>query len=127
MITHTHTHLSMQGLELPVRLGWPKEERVEPQRVLVDWEMVFIHPPTACENDYLENTVCYLTLTTHLREKIGLQEFYLLEHLTKYVHDLLKQACPPLRKLSVRITKFPACIEGLTKGVSFTYMTEYET
>lgn len=112
--------LSINKVELAVHLGWTEQERAEKQIVLLDVELHFIEPPTACHTDDLTDSVCYAKLIESVREKIAKQSFALVEHLARYIHQSIKSLTPISSKLSVRITKFPA-IAGLREGITFSY------
>jgi dihydroneopterin aldolase len=112
--------LTINGFELPVYLGWPDAERQQAQMVRIDLTVRFAKPPKACVSDQLQDTFCYDTLLTHLREKISDKEFRLVEHLTADIHSILKSLLPSDATLSVHLLKFPA-INGLTGGVTFFY------
>ncbi len=113
--------LFIQGLEFDVYLGWPDDERKEKQTVLLDIEINFHKPPTACETDQLQNTVCYSALVDYLREQFRERKFRLLEHLTHEIYRITKTKLADANaKIYVQITKRPP-IPGLTHGVCFGY------
>lgn len=114
------TSLSLRGLELSVRLGWPDNERKEPQTVQVDIDIAFPSPPKACETDHLDDTFCYAKLSALMREKIAARSIHLIEYLSHEIYHIVKSTLPPDTKITVRIYKHPK-IEGLTQGVCFSY------
>jgi dihydroneopterin aldolase len=113
------SRLSVRQIELWVFLGWPKEERQEKQRVLLDIDFTFISPPSACDTDQLDDTVCYAELIEKLDHYLQTKECKLLEHLGKIIYDFIKSLYPASSFL-IHITKFPA-ISNLLNGACFTY------
>ena len=113
----------VQGLELPVTLGWLPDEREHPQNVVIDFNLKFLTPPQACQTDELEDTICYFTLTESLRQKIVGNEFRLLEHLGQVIYQHLKDALTQNIKIGIRLCKNPP-IKNLTGGIYFYYGDE---
>lgn len=120
MTSVLYTSLSIRGLELVVHLGWPDNERSVEQMVWLDIDIFLPDPPKACVTDKLEDTYCYSTLTTLVREKIKAKTFHLIEHLNYHIYHAVKPEFPKDTRIIVRLTKHPH-IEGLSGGVSFTY------
>lgn len=118
----TTSELQIKGLKLSLFLGWPQEERIREQVVLIDIRVMFPIPPKACETDHLEDTFCYHELTTMLREKTHGRHFHLIEHLSRELFNLVIPLLPSESQLEITITKHPN-IEGLTGGVCFRYGT----
>lgn len=114
------TSLYVRGLELRVFLGWPKNERLEEQTVLLDMTIHFPKPPHACVTDNLEDTYCYSLLSADIQEKIESKTFHLIEHLSCEIYNIVKLILPPHSKINVKITKHPH-IAGLTNGICFSY------
>lgn len=117
------SRLLIRGVELCVFLGWPEEERVEGQVVLLDMEIILPTPPSACLTDELQDTFCYADIIAALHEKLQRRVFKLIEHLCYEIYQLVKPSLPVEAKLSVQLTKHPK-IQGLTGGVSFSYEDE---
>lgn len=116
------TAISLKGLQLTVTLGWTTPERKRKQTVCLDVYAAFPTPPTACETDQLEDTVCYDRLVRSLHQQLEGRAFKLIEHLGKTVHSILAALLPATSRLQVDITKYPD-IPGLTGGVCFHYHT----
>lgn len=112
--------LTIRGLVLHVKLGWPDKERLLEQDVRLDVNIRFPEPPKACVSDNLDDTLCYSLLIKHLRASIANKHWHLIEHLSHEIYHIIKSKLPKQSSLSVRITKKPN-IEGLSKGVSFEY------
>lgn len=115
----TKSALSINALEIELFLGWPNEERMRRQVVSLDIELHFSALPKACTSDDLQDTVCYRELIEKLREKICVQKFHLIEHVTQEVYVVLKSLLPAHCNISVHLTKHPQ-IQGLG-SVTFNY------
>jgi dihydroneopterin aldolase len=121
MLTKTcDSTLFVRGVELSVNLGWRRQERAHEQAVLLDIDIKFAAPPSACQTDTLDETVCYATLISKIREQIVNKDYRLIEHLSAEIYSIIKPDLPTDAKLQIRITKYPK-ITGLTGGVCFTY------
>ena len=114
------SRLEINGFILPIHLGWPALERNEEQTIELDIEIHFHVPPYACITDKLEDTFCYSKIADSLREKIAHRAFHLIEHATLCIYQVLKTEVPDDAKVIVHLRKLPS-IDGLTKGVRFTY------
>jgi len=114
------TTLHIKQLALSVNLGWRNKERDKEQAVFLDMIIRFNHAPIACENDHLEDTLCYATLVEHIRENIDNKHYKLIEYLAAEIYKISQAMLPPNTQLQVSLTKFPK-IGGLTGGVSFHY------
>lgn len=114
------TSLSIRALELSVKLGWPHNERKEPQTIHLDIDVIFATPPKACDSDHLDDTYCYATIAEKIRQHFALSTIHLIEHLSKEIYLLLKPIYPQDANVTVRIYKHPK-VEGLTGGVCFSY------
>lgn len=113
------SRLSVRQIELWVYLGWPKTERQEKQRILLDIDFTFSNPPKACETDQLDETICYAEVIEKLEKYLQNKEYKLLEHLGKSIYDFIKSLYPTASFL-IHVTKFPA-ISNLLNGACFTY------
>lgn len=115
------SELHIKDFKLAVFLGWPDEERLREQEVLLNINIHLPKPPTACETDQLQDTFCYHQLVNLIREKTRGQHFHLVEHLAREIFHLLQPILPGQTKLVVSITKHPASIKELIGGVCFRY------
>lgn len=118
--TNRQSCLEINGFVLPIFLGWPDAERKSEQTITLDIEIHFRTPPLACSTDKLEDTFCYSHLADILHEQIAHQAFHLIENATKVIYELIKSEVPCDATVIVHLRKFPN-IDGLTKGVRFTY------
>jgi dihydroneopterin aldolase len=115
-----NSRLFIRGLELKVHLGWPDNERQEPQVVHLDVDIWFKGPPKACITDNLDDTICYSTLVDEIRNDISTKKFHLIEYLSREIHQFIKSRLSDQSRVTVRITKHTQ-IQGLTGGVCFGY------
>jgi FolB domain-containing protein len=115
-----HASIILHGLELRVHLGWPQNERIELQMVVVDITIRFAMPPAACMTDNLKDTLCYDMLTSKIKKEIGTAKFHLLEHLGYQIYQMVKQEVTNNSSISITVTKKPP-IDDLKGGVSFCY------
>lgn len=111
--------LHLNEIELFVHLGWPEEERKQPQAVRVNIEVEFETPPDACETDQLEDSFCYAALIKKIQENTTNKQFRLIEHLGCDIYKLLKTILPS-SQVRVKICKYPK-LTGFSGPVYFTY------
>jgi len=114
-----HTRITLNGLMLPVSLGWPTDERINKQMIWLDITLHFPSEPLGCITDLLDDTICYDALTQHIQEKIADKHFRLIEFLAKELYQIIKNYLPNI-SIDICVTKKPN-IKGLTNGVSFYY------
>ena len=113
-------HLAIQQLALAVTLGWPDEERLQPQKVMVDIDIAYPAPPSACVTDELSDTFCYPELICKMKDQVSTRSFRQVEHLGHELYQCLKAQLPTEFQLRVRLTKWPK-ISDLTGGICFAY------
>lgn len=112
--------ITLQQLELKVRLGFSEAERASLQPVWVTLDLTFSHPPKACSTDDLKDTICYDTLISNIKKNLAGREFRLLEYLAQEIVQIIKQESGNEMRILVSITKKPA-IPDLLGGATFTY------
>lgn len=112
------SRLSINQLNLFVSLGWPENERLDKQAVLLDVAIAYPTPPKACATDQLEDTVCYADLINALRPSLEAKTFHLIEHLAQNAYDILKSMLPLGSLVKVSVLKHPSIL-GLSGGVTF--------
>lgn len=118
--THNKSILEINALALSLHLGWPKDERLRIQTVLVDIALTFVEPPKAIMTDRLEDTFCYSKLIHDLKEAITPKHYHLIEHLTYAIYEFIQKALSNVYDISITVTKKPD-IPGLTGGITFTF------
>lgn len=111
--------LNINSLELELYLGWPDDERLRRQTILLDIQILYPDVPKACETDHLDDTVCYRHLIESLRNELQNKKFHLIEHVTQAIYLYLKSLVPKETKLAISLTKRPQ-IAGLG-SVTFHY------
>lgn len=119
-MTKPASSLLISGLELSVHLGWPEEERLQKQTVLLDVDIWFPEPPKACVSDRLDDTVCYANLINEIHKKTKARKFRLIEHLASEVYKTIKSLLPEKTRVIVRVNKTPD-VQGLKGSVRFSY------
>jgi dihydroneopterin aldolase len=72
--------IGIQGLELQARVGVPDEERVQPQRLLVDLRFVSVHQPADLD-DNISLTVDYHAVSLRVSEIAAERDRKLIETL----------------------------------------------
>ena len=110
--TNTKNLLSLNQLEIELFLGWPDDERLRKQIVVLDLDIHFPATPKACTTDHLDDTYCYRRLIESLRAKLSEHKFHLIEHVTLEIYQQLKSLLPAQTKINVSLTKRPQ-IDGL--------------
>src|SRR5476649_983669 len=102
-----HSNITLHGLTLTVYLGWPQAERLHEQQVTLDAKIVFPQLPPACTSDDLNDTFCYDTLISAIKQKINSQKFRLLEHLGHEIYRTIKTLAPKEAKIQLSVNKQP--------------------
>lgn len=119
MLTTCAHRLSLQGLEVEVRLGCTPAERAIAQRVAINVAIGFPHAPRACASDDLSDTVCMQTLAEALGELCRTREFALVEHLSEALLARALALVPAQSECELEVVKLRPPIRGLTGGFAF--------
>ena len=122
-MTNHNSTLHVNNIGLSIYLGWPENERLKRQNILLDLKIVFPNTPTACDSDKLEDTVCYAGLIQDIHAMIGDKHFHLIEHLAATLHTFIKAKLPAQSRLLVSVTKHPK-IHGFEGHVKFCFGDE---
>ena len=109
------TSLSLKQLRVPVFLGVTSKERAEQQLVKIDLKLIFRDLPRACATDRLEDTLCYATLASNIRQFCSTKVFHLIEHLGYQLYQFIKQSLAGV-DINLCIHKNPP-IEGLDGSI----------
>jgi dihydroneopterin aldolase len=107
-------------------LGVDPYERRQPREIFVTVILRWTTCPRACENDNLEETLCYATLARAIDGALQGHTFLLLERLTGFLYDQIRSFVTSTEKtwggdvrLSVKVTKPYPPVRGLPEA-SFT-------
>ncbi len=103
MLADMYCELILKNLGLDVKLGYSEEERVLPQRVLVQIKLQFASVPVACTTDNLHDTFCYATLSCELQKFCDHHSFKLIESLGYRLHQLLKKKTTDVTSVKVNV------------------------
>src|SRR3990167_836386 len=121
--TNLRSSLSIYNLELPVYLGWPKNERLRKQIISLYIHIQLSPPPRACTTDKLEDTICYSNMINKIRDHLAKKKFNLIEHVSYEIYQTIKSILHNPAKVMVTITKRPK-IPEFSGNVSFCYSDE---
>ncbi|MDF3048329.1 MAG: dihydroneopterin aldolase [Candidatus Midichloriaceae bacterium] len=127
MSDYTFSKLVIADLRLWVHLGCGEEEKLHPQMVSFDIEVLFKNPPKAIANDCLEDTICYAKLVQEVKAVCAGGRFNLVERLTGDVHASIKnyianQKCL-VESINVTVCKISPPVPDVHGGVFFTYQS----
>ena len=111
--------LSLQDLEVEVRLGCTPAERAIPQHVAITVTILFSRAPRACASDDLTETVCMQALAESLAEVCRSREFALVEHLSEALLGRALEFVPAGAECELEVVKLRPPIAGLMGGFAF--------
>lgn len=80
----------LSEVRVETRLGVPDWERMTPQTVLLDIEIVMPHS-RSCQTDAIEDTIDYGRVVARIRETLQEQSFRLVEALAEHLCQLILQ------------------------------------
>lgn len=89
-----------------VNIGVSEAERLVPQSLSIDFQIIFSDIPNACNSDQLEDTVCYEKIINLINKFGATKKCQLLEHFGFELFGLLKNATQNT-KIKLKITKQP--------------------
>jgi dihydroneopterin aldolase len=92
-------------IETFCRIGWPEEERLFPQRLLVSLRMGVDTRPAA-HSIRLEDSVCYLQVCDTVRELGASRTWVLVEELAEALAQRLFEGFPLIATINMVIEKF---------------------
>lgn len=110
--------LALNNFRIKVKLGAFAAERAKKQTIIINLKIFFATMPRACKTDVLQDTICYKTLCTQIKNFCAKQEFKLLEYLSFTLLQYLQKVLPPKTKFELQVSKNPK-ITGLESS-SFT-------
>ncbi len=114
--------LSIQKINLEVKIGATAEERQLPQLLEVDVIINYQSLPKLALTDKLADGVCYATLLKKVKEFSISREFNLIEHFTYTLANFIQNSYA-LESLHLKVYKRPK-IEGETQMVIFEYILQ---
>ncbi len=112
------SRLAIDGLSLPVHLGYSSKERAVLQNVRFFIEVEFPTAPEGESTDSLEGVICYDEICSALRAYVKGRSFRLIEKMAK---DCLSLLCKKYPSALIRLTlcKNVSSVEGLEGGVRY--------
>lgn len=110
--------VALKGFRCDVSIGWTSPERETLQPVEFDIEIKLSEHPNACENDLLEDTICYKTISDVVANVCKESSFKLLEKLAFVVVNEIRKQLSPNAKIKLKLTKLNPPISGLHGGAS---------
>jgi len=113
--------LRLKDIRLMMHIGHLEEERKTPQAMSIDVDIDFYQPPKACENDQLDNTICYDQLIAGLQNLCERSRFQLLEHCAAQLYTYVKAQLSENDKVMIRVTKCNPPIPVLQGGAQSCY------
>ena len=103
MLPITDRRFLLEGLDVMVRIGIYDAERLAPQRVIIDVELV-LDTDTAPQSDDVSETLNYDLIRNTVMDIVGRQHFDLQETLARALFDNLAKL-PDVTGLRVRTAK----------------------
>lgn len=110
--------LSIRDLELEIKLGITKVERVNLQTVKLNVDVMDTTKGGILVEDDYSLVVCYDDVITRLLRKLRTKEFKTLEYLASYVMNLLEKEFFSQNNMMIRVFKYPV-ICGNKRNISF--------
>jgi dihydroneopterin aldolase len=124
MSEKTFSKLIIADLRLWVHLGCGEEEKLHPQMVSIDIEVIFKNPPKAVTTDYLEDTICYAQLVQKVKEVCAGGRFNLIERLVGDIHAAIQSHTAShkhlVESINVTVCKVSPPVPDVHGGVFFT-------
>lgn len=108
--------ITIEELQIPVRIGCTAEERAFPQILQFDL-LLALNDEKSLESDVLSDTIDYMTVIEDVQGVASAREFHLLEHLAGVIGNTLLERHEKLASVAISIKKH---VSPLTKSVSFT-------
>ena len=111
--------LRIRDLSLRVHLGWPAEERTEPQEVRVRLELRYFTAPEGAATDDLSGTLCYARICEAFAAYAAAHEFRLVEKLAQDLYSIAKEIAGERALLALSLHKVQPPVNGLLGGVEY--------
>lgn len=113
--------LRLKDIRLMMYIGHLPPEREKPQAISIDVDIDFESPPFACDNDQLEDTLCYDQLIAGIQIFCEASRFQLLEHCAAKLYGHVKAQLTSKDVVMVRVTKCDPPIAVLRGGAQCCY------
>ncbi|MBR1735154.1 MAG: dihydroneopterin aldolase [Alphaproteobacteria bacterium] len=98
-------------------LGNNEDERINKRPVIINISIRFLNENRACDNDELNQTICYATLLDFLKKQLEKTNFKLIEKVTQFIYDKINEYVKENRisniQLRVELIKTNPPAEGL--------------
>ncbi len=92
-------------IETFCRIGWPEDERLFPQRLLISVRLGVDTRPAA-KSVRLEDSVCYLSVCDTVRELAASRTWVLVEELAEALAQRLFEGFPLVGTINMVVEKF---------------------
>jgi len=112
--------LFIDGIVLPMRLGYGAGERAQEQAVRLDILLRFSEAPAACDTDRLADTLDYGSLVGELHAQLAGQTFHMLERVGRRAADILARKLPAGTGFRVSVSKGQPPLPCPAERVGFT-------
>ncbi|MBX3145338.1 MAG: dihydroneopterin aldolase [Gemmatimonadales bacterium] len=112
--------IAVQGLRLPVSIGWTDAERATPQTIRFDVSIELPAVPPAVRSDALADTVDYGAVCDRIEQLVSERPFKLIERLAGAVDEALDDLLPGGSSLTITVTKERPPIRAVEGGASVT-------
>jgi dihydroneopterin aldolase len=117
--------LIISDLRIWVHLGCGEEEKIHPQMVSIDVDIIFSKIPSAVVTDNIEDAACYLIISRSIQELLTSRRFNLIEHMSVEVHKVVSQSlldkADIISMIKVSLRKVSPPVPGLHGGVAAIY------
>lgn len=109
--------MEINKIRLFVRLGCTPEERTFAQEVNVNVNIKFPSLPQACNNDKLDDTICYAKIASLFDEITRHKEYALVEKLGFDLYNALMAILPKNIGVQLHVTKVKPPVSLIDGGV----------
>lgn len=117
--------LLISDLRIWVHLGCGEEEKIHPQLVAVNIELIFGEMPEAIFSDNIEHAACYLVISNAIQDLCKQRRFNLIEHMSFEIHKVVSGAVTDKARaislIEVSLHKVSPPVPGLHGGVHAIY------
>ena len=112
-----YKQLNINKYMVNIILGNNEDERINKRPVIINISIRFLNENRACDNDELNQTICYATLLDFLKKQLEKTNFKLIEKVTQFIYDKINEYVKENRisniQLRVELIKTNPPAEGL--------------